>query len=74
MFEHEFLPFLPVIHAPPLSITDNDIRYVTIFVMLAFPQEKISHYTTGYDHSQSLSLVLLVVQSAELFHKCKNGV
>ena len=35
-------------HLPPLPITDNDIGYVN-FVMLAFPQEKISHYTTAYN-------------------------
>ena len=52
MFEHEFLVFLPLINdhsfrqhtpLPP----DND-RVCDHYAVLAFPQEKISHYTTAY--------------------------
>ena len=52
MFEHGFLPLIndhsfrhspPTPHPPPL---DND-RVCDNSAMLAFAQEKISHYTTG---------------------------
>ena len=35
-------------HSPPLPRSDND-RVCDHNAMLAFPQEKISHYTTGLD-------------------------
>ena len=50
MFEHGLLPCLPTdylfMHPPPPP-PHND-RIYDHNAMLAFPQEKISHYTTGW--------------------------
>ena len=52
--EHRFLPL--IIHSGTPSPPPNNNRICDHNAMLAFPQEKISHYTTGYTILNFLSV------------------